>query len=329
MKILITGVAGFVGSHLAERLLNEGNEVYGLDIMLRGNKEYIKELESNGNFNFSETSILDETSLEAFIKKCDIVYHLAAAVGVENIIGDILKVININVDGTKNVASIAHKYHKKVIFTSTSEIYGKSKNIPFKEDDDRVLGPTTVDRWVYSSTKALGEYMLIGYFRQGLPISIVRFFNAYGPRLDIEGSGRVISRFIVQTLSGKQITVIGDGKQTRCFTYIDDVIDGLIKCATNLKAEGEIFNIGNTEEISIIDLAYLVKKTTGSKSEIVRIDSKSVYGSGYEDIPRRVPDISKAQRLLGFAPKVGIEEGIKKTIEWFKKKGCSNESHQS
>jgi UDP-glucose 4-epimerase len=320
MKILITGAAGFIGSHLAERLVREGNEVYGLDIMLRGNKENVSALESESNFNFFETSILDEASLEMLIKKCDIVYHLAAAVGVENIIGDILKVININVDGTKNVASIAHKYRKKVVFTSTSEIYGKSVNIPFKEDDDRVLGSTSVDRWVYSSTKALGEYMLIGYFRQGLPMSIVRFFNAYGPKLDIEGSGRVVSRFIVQALSGKQITVIGDGMQTRCFTYIDDVVDGLIECAANPKAVGQIFNIGNPQEISMKDLAHLVKRITGSKSEIVHIDAKSIYGSGYEDISRRVPDVNKAQQLLGFKATIGIEEGMKKTIEWFKRK---------
>lgn len=323
MKILITGVAGFIGAHLAERLVKEGNEVYGLDIMLRGNKENISDLESEKGFYFFETSILDETSLEMLIKKCDVVYHLAAAVGVENIIGDILKVININVDGTKNVASITHKYRKKVVFTSTSEIYGKSKNIPFKEDDDRLLGSTSVDRWVYSSSKALGEYIFIGYFRQGLPMSIVRFFNAYGPKLDIEGSGRVMSRFIVQALSGKQITVIGDGKQTRCFTYVDDVVDGLIRCATNPKAEGQIFNIGNPQEISIADLAKLVKDITGSKSEVVHIDSKSLYGPGYEDIPRRVPDVSKAQKLLGFAPKIGIEEGTRKTIEWFKRKNGS------
>ena len=318
MKVLITGVAGFIGSHLAERYVKKGDEVYGLDIMLRGNKENISDLESNDKFNFFETSILDEASLEMLIKKCDLIYHLAAAVGVENIIGDLLKVININVDGTKNVASIAYKYRKKVIFTSTSEIYGKSKQVPFKEDDDRLLGPTSVDRWVYSSTKALGEYMFIGYHRQGLPMSIVRFFNAYGPKLDIEGSGRVMSRFIVQALSGKQITVIGDGNQTRCFTYIDDVIDGLIECSKNPKAEGEIFNIGNPQEISIKDLACLVKKVTGSGSEIVHIDAKSVYGTGYEDITRRVPDVSKAQRILGFKAGIDIEEGIRKTINWFK-----------
>lgn len=320
MRVLITGVAGFIGSHLAERLIREGNEVYGLDIMLRGNKENISELESVNKFHFFETSILDEAALEMLIQKCDIVYHLAAAVGVEHIIGDILKVIDINVDGTRKVASIAHRYRRKVIFTSTSEIYGKSSNVPFKEDDDRLLGPTTVDRWVYSSTKALGEYMLIGYFRQGLPISIVRFFNAYGPKLDIEGSGRVMSRFIVQALSGKPITVIGDGKQTRCFTYVDDVVDGLVKCATNPKAEGEIFNIGNPQEITILDLAYLVKSVVGSKSEIIHIDSKNLYGSGYEDIPRRVPDISKAKQLLNFLPTIAIEEGLKKTVEWFKNK---------
>lgn len=322
-KVLITGVAGFVGSHLAERLLEEGNEVYGLDIMLRGNKENIAELESIDKFHFFESSILDGTSLDMHIKKCDIVYHLAAAVGVEKIIGDLLKVISINVDGTKNIAAVAHKYHKKVIFTSTSEVYGKSNQVPFKEDDNRLLGPTTVDRWVYSDTKALGEYILIGYSRQGLPMSIVRFFNAYGPRLDIEGSGRVISRFIVQALSGKEITVIGDGGQTRCFTYVDDVIDGLISCATNSKAEGQIFNIGNMEEISIIDLANLIKDITGSKSEIVYIKSEDLYGHGYEDIPRRVPDISKAKGLLGFIPKIGIEEGLNKTIEWFKKRNRS------
>lgn len=319
MRILITGVAGFIGAHLAEKLLKEGNEVYGLDIMLRGNKNNIGEFESHKNFNFFESSILEEAALEILIKKCDLVYHLAAAVGVENIIGDILKVISINVDGTKNVASLAFKYKKKVIFTSTSEIYGKSPNVPFKEDDDRLLGPTSVDRWVYSSTKALGEYMLIGYHRQGLPMSIVRFFNAYGPKLDIEGSGRVMSRFIVQALSNKQITVIGDGKQTRCFTYVEDVIKGLVKCAVLKEAEGQIFNIGDSKEITILELAKIIKKVTGSKSEIVHIQPEEIYGSGYEDISRRLPDVSKAEKILDFKAKIGIEEGIEKTIEWFRK----------
>lgn len=320
MKVLITGVAGFIGAHLAARLLREGNEVYGLDIMLRKNRENIKDMESNPMFNFFETSILHESSLEMRIKKCDIVYHLAAAVGVEHIIGDILKVIDINVEGTKKVVSIANRYKKKVIFTSTSEIYGKSTRVPFKEDDDRLLGPTSVDRWVYSSTKALGEYMLIGYARQGLAMSIVRFFNAYGPKLDIEGSGRVMSRFIVQALMSKHITIIGDGKQTRCFTYIDDVIEGLIRCAMKPKAEGQIFNIGNPSEISVLELARIIKRVTGSKSKIVHVDPKSVYGPGYEDIPRRVPDISKAKKVLGFTAKVDIEEGIGRTVEWFKKR---------
>lgn len=323
MKILITGAAGFIGSHLSERLLNEGHEVYGLDIMLRGNKDNIKELEANKNFSFFETSILEEAPLEMLIKKCDIVYHLAAAVGVENIIGDILKVIDINVDGTRNVASIAYKHRKKVIFTSTSEIYGKSLRVPFKEDDDRLLGPTTIDRWVYSSSKALGEYMFIGYYRQGLPMSIVRFFNAYGPKLDIEGSGRVLTRFIVQALSNKPITVIGPGKQTRCFTYVDDVIDGLIKCATLPEAEGEIFNIGNTKEITILELAKLIKKLANSKSKIVHIEPRSIYGSGYEDIQRRLPDIAKARKILGYQPTIEIEEGVQKTINWFNKKNKS------
>ncbi|NQS99806.1 MAG: GDP-mannose 4,6-dehydratase [Candidatus Omnitrophica bacterium] len=320
MKILITGVAGFIGAHLAERLIKQGHQVLGLDILLRDNRENIANLESAANFDFFEGSILDQALLEKLIPQCEVVYHLAAAVGVEHIIGDILKVISVNVEGTKLVAALAYKYKKKLIFTSTSEIYGKSPQAPFKEDDNRLLGPTTVDRWVYSSTKALGEYILIGYRRQGLAMSIVRFFNAYGPKLDIEGSGRVISRFIVQALANKQITIIGDGKQSRCFTYVDDVLDGLIKCAETKAADGEIFNIGRTEETSILDLAQLIKEATGSQSEIVHIEASSVYGAGYEDIPRRVPDIEKAQRLLGFAPKISIEKGLEKTIAWFKQR---------
>lgn len=320
MKILITGVAGFIGAHLAERLLKEGNEVYGIDIMLRNNRENIKELEANERFHFFETSILHESSLDMLIKKCDMIYHLAAAVGVENIIGDILKVIEINVDGAKNVFSMAGLYNKKIIFSSTSEIYGKSNKVPFREDDDRILGPTTIDRWVYSSTKALGEYMLIGYHRQGLPMSIARFFNAYGPKLDMEGSGRVMARFIMQTIDGKDITIIGDGKQTRCFTYIDDIVEGLIRCGINPLAEGQIFNIGSDFEVSILDLAKIIVNKIGSRSRIVHVDAKSIYGDGYEDITRRVPDVSKAAKLLDFRAKISIEEGIKRTIEWFIKR---------
>jgi UDP-glucose 4-epimerase len=211
----------------------------------------------------------------------------------------------------------ASDFKKKVIFTSTSEIYGKSSKVPFAEDDDSHFGPTSVDRWVYAYSKALGEYISFGYWKEGMPSSTIRIFNAYGPRLDVEGSGRVLSRFIKQLINDEPITIVGDGTQTRCFTYIDDIIKGLVLAGENEKALGNVFNIGNPVEIDIRKLADMLIDISGKKAKVVHIDPKSLYGQGYEDIPRRAPDVRKAKRVLGYEATTPLRDGMERTYKWF------------
>lgn len=319
MKILITGIAGFIGSHLAEYFLRRNEEVIGLDNIPPNGNFNLKDSLSNPKFRYFQDTILNEGLVAELISGSDMVYHLAAAVGVKNVIDDVLNVIRVNVMGTEIVLKCANRYNKRVLFTSTSEIYGKNPKVPFSENDDTILGPTTVDRWVYSSSKALGEYICLGYNKGGLPISIVRFFNAYGPRLDPEGSGRVISRFLKQILENKEITIIGDGAQTRSFSYIDDVIEGIVLAGERKEAIGEIFNIGTEVETSMNELVEMLSEITKKKLKVKHIKYEEIYGKGFEDIARRVPDIAKAKKTLGFDPKVSLREGLKKTLIWFEK----------
>ena len=319
MRIFITGVAGFIGSHLAEYFLRRNDEVVGLDNISANESFNLRDSLSNSKFRYFKDTILNESLVKKLIKGSDMVYHLAAAVGVKNVIDDVLNVIRVNVSGTETVLRCANLYNKRTLFTSTSEIYGKNPKVPFSENDDTILGATTVDRWVYSLSKGLGEYICLGYKKEGLPISIVRFFNAYGPRLDPEGSGRVISRFIRQASEDKEITIIGDGIQSRAYTYIDDVIDGIVLAGEKKEAIGEIFNIGMEVETSINELVKVLSEVVGKKLKTRHVDYTQIYGSGFEDIPRRVPDIEKAKRVLGFKPKVSLREGLEKTLAWFKK----------
>jgi UDP-glucose 4-epimerase len=316
MRILITGAAGFVGSHLADLFLERGDHVWGLDAVPWSSSNYLWPHRENHRFSYFCESILNEGLVQYLVRECDVVYHLAAAVGLENVIGQVLKVIDVNVRGTEIVLRVAANYGRRVLFTSTSEIAGKSTQVPFGETDDRVLGPTTVDRWVYSETKALGEYMCLGYHRAGLPVSIVRLFNVYGPRLDREGSGRVISRFIRQALRNEPITVIGDGRQTRCFTYITDILRGIVAAGHREEAVGKIFNLGTTVETSINELVEAICKVVGKRPEIRYLGLDEVYGPGYEDIPRRVPNVAEARRVLGFQAEVPLEVGIDGTYRW-------------
>lgn len=315
MKVLITGGAGFVGSHLADGFIARGDEVFVLDM---GSVKKVRHLVGNPAFHYIHDSVFNMEILEGLIAKCDLVYHLAAVVGVEYYVGDPYEVLNVNVNGTQNVLKLAFKHQKKVVFSSTSEVYGRNPKVPWHEDDDRVLGSTRIDRWCYSTSKAVGEHFCFAYHRMGLPVTITRYFNVYGPRLDQLDVGRIITIFMGQVLRHEPLTVIGDGTQTRCFTYIDDAVRATIAAGIAPGTDGEAFNIGTAAETSIADLAHLMIDLSGAKSTIKFVTQESVYGSSYEDIPRRVPDNGKMQTILGVRADTSLREGMARTIEWFR-----------
>jgi len=315
MKVLITGGAGFLGSHLADAFLNERHEVYILDT---GSSLKIKHLLDNAKFHYIHDTIFNLEMIESLVIKCDLIYHMAAVVGVEHYVADPYAVLNVNINGTQNVLRLANKHNKKVVFTSTSEVYGRNPKVPWDEDDDRVLGSTRIDRWCYSTSKGVGEHFCHAYRKMGLPVVIVRYFNVYGPRLDKIDVGRVLTIFIGQLLRNEPLTVIGDGSQTRCFTYIDDAIRATVAAGVKPEAEGEIFNIGTDVETTIKELAELMIKVSGAKSRITFVTEESVYGESYEDIQRRVPKVEKMNRILGVKAETSLEEGLRETWEWFK-----------
>ncbi|HDS09528.1 MAG TPA: NAD-dependent epimerase/dehydratase family protein [Firmicutes bacterium] len=320
MKILVTGGAGFIGSHLCELLLNEGHQVEVIDDLSTGSLDNISGFQDNPNFHFHLETIINEGFLDHIVRDTDQIYHLAAAVGVSYIIDNPLKSIQINVRGTENILEAAHKYNKKVLLTSTSEIYGKNEEVPLSEEMDRILGSTTKRRWSYSNTKALDEFLALAYHSEKkLPVVIVRLFNTVGPRQTGQ-YGMVIPRFVHQALLGKAITVYGDGEQTRCFCHVNDVVNALFKLMLRGEAEGEIYNIGSTEEISINSLARLIIETTKSNSKIKYLSYDEAYEKHFEDMRRRVPDITKINKLIGFEPKRSIVEIIKDIIEYYEKK---------
>jgi len=316
MKVLITGGGGFLGSHLGDGLLAAGHEVMALDI---APDLKVRHNLANPAFRYIKGSVFDTDLLESLVVKADLVYHLAAVVGVEHYVGDPFQVLHVNVNGTQNVLKFAHRYDTRLVFASTSEVYGKSRDTPFREDGDRLLGSTEIDRWCYSTSKAVGEHFCFAYGKLGLPVTIVRFFNAYGPRLDRIDVGRVITIFMGQLLRGEDLTVIGDGRQTRAFTYVDDAVQALTRAGTLPQAVGSIFNIGNDRETTILELAETMIRAcpgTGSKVRLVR--QEDVYGPSYEDIPRRFPDITRMRTILGVEPSVPLEEGLRRTIAWFR-----------
>jgi UDP-glucose 4-epimerase len=316
MRVLITGGGGFLGSHLGDGLLAAGHEVMALDI---APDLKVRHNLGKAGFRYLKGSVFDADLLESMVAKADLVYHLAAVVGVEHYVEDPFHVLNVNVNGTQNVLKFAHRYDKRVVFASTSEVYGKSRDTPFREDGDRLLGSTEIDRWCYSTSKAVGEHYCFAYGKLGLPVVIVRFFNAYGPRLDRIDVGRVITIFMGQLLRGEDLTVIGDGKQTRAFTYVDDAVLALVRAGTLPEAVGRIFNIGTDRETTILELAETMIRAhpgTGSKVKLVR--QEDVYGESYEDIPRRFPDITRMRTILGVEPQVPLEEGLRRTIDWFR-----------
>jgi UDP-glucose 4-epimerase len=316
MRVLITGGAGFLGSHLAEGFLKRGDEVVVLDMAPSIKVEHLL---SNPRFRYVRDSIFNESMLESLILKCDLIYHMAAVVGVEHYVGDPYQVLNVNINGTQNVLKLAHRYNKKVVLASTSEVYGRNTKVPWKEDDDRVLGSTRIDRWCYSTSKAVGEHFGFAYLKLGLPVVIVRYFNIYGPRLDKIDVGRVLTIFMGQLLRHEPLTVIGDGKQTRCFTYVDDCVRATMAAGLVPEAVGDIFNIGVDRETTILELAETMIKISGARSTIKFVPQQSIYGESYEDIPRRVPDNTKMKTILKVSPQVSLEDGLRKTIEWFQK----------
>jgi UDP-glucose 4-epimerase len=316
-RALITGGAGFIGSHLAEELLKRGERVHVLDNLCTGSMENIKHLKEREGFSYSIDDVENEPLLAEVIDGCDTVYHMAAAVGVKLIVESPVHTIETNVHGTELVLKHANKKKKKVIITSTSEVYGKSNDVPFREDGDLVLGPTTKGRWSYACSKAIDEFLALAYWREKkLPIVVVRLFNTVGPR-QTGRYGMVIPTFVSQALLGHDITVYGDGTQTRCFTFVGDVVNALIAVAKHPGAVGQVFNIGSTDEISMNQLAELVKQMTGSASEVVHIAYDQAYEEGFEDMPRRLPDLCKIARLIGYTPTCDIRGILEKVIAYY------------
>ncbi|MBW6516099.1 MAG: GDP-mannose 4,6-dehydratase [Candidatus Cloacimonetes bacterium] len=317
MRILITGGAGFIGSHLAEKLLKQGHTVSVLDNLSTGKLSNISHLKGNSNFIYTIDTILHRKILEQLIKNCDQVFHLAAAVGVKYIIDNPLLSLQTNIIGTENVLELANKYKKKVLVTSTSEIYGKSEKVPFKEEDDRLLGSTHISRWSYSSSKAIDEFLALAYYREKkLPVVIVRCFNTVGPRQSSQ-YGMVLPKFVKNALLDHPLTIYGDGKQSRCFADVEDVVNGIIKLMSEKKAEGQIFNIGSTEEITIEELAQKIKKMTGSKSKIEYIKYDDAYEEGFEDMRRRVPDLTKIKEMIAYEPKHKLKDILNRVIKYY------------
>jgi len=315
MRFLITGGAGFLGSHLTDAMLGQGHEVTILDV---ASDLKVRHQLGNPQFRYVRDSIVNREILEGLISWCDVVYHLAAVVGVEHYVGDPYQVLNVNVNGIQAVLQVAFKAQKKVVFSSTSEVYGKSSVVPFREEGDRVLGSTKIDRWCYSTSKAVGEHFCFAFHKLGLPVVVIRYFNVYGPRLDQMDVGRVITIFLGQVLRGEPVTVVGDGKQTRCFTYVDDAIRATVSAGLKEEAVGEIINIGSDEEICIKDLAAVMVRLSGSRSSLTFVPQEAVYGKSYEDIRRRVPDIRRMREILDVSPQVKLEEGLRRTIDWFR-----------
>jgi UDP-glucose 4-epimerase len=321
MRILVTGGAGFIGSNLVDTLMEQGHEVTVLDNLSVGKVSNIDHHLESDRFHFVNGSILDTSTLERLVRQVDVIYHLAAVVGVKYVVEDPLHAIITNVRGTENVLELAFKYWAKTVIASSSEIYGKSTQVPLAEDSDRLLGPTTVNRWSYSDAKAIDEYFALAYAQKGLPVSVVRYFNAYGPRLDPKGYGSVIAKFITQSLRGDPLTVYDNGEQTRCFTYVGDTVEGTIRAATLREAAGKVFNIGSSREATINELAEMILALTNSDSTITHIPYSSAYGSDFEETRRRVPDVSRAREVLGFEAQTPFEVGLRRTLAWFRQEG--------
>lgn len=318
MRALITGGAGFVGSHLAAALLERGDEVWVLDNLATGSVGNVSDHMLNPRLEFIKDSILNKQLARVLVASCDVVYHLAAVLDSETLVKDPLHAAFVNIQGTENVLAAAAEHGRKVVLASSCAVYGKSTKTPLREHHDRVLGPTNTPRWAYASAKAMNEHFAVAYGTTGLPVAVIRLFNCYGPRLHCHGYGTVVARFIQQALDGEPLTVHGDGRQARCFTYVEDAVAGLLLAGHSVEANGRILNIGDTTEISILNLARLIRSLSRSTSEIKLLPYQDSYGQSYEDIWRRVPDISRARLVLGFQPRMSLEGGLLRTIDWFR-----------
>jgi len=316
LRILITGGAGFIGSHLADAYVSRGDEVFVIDDLSTGTIENIQHLKKNPRFHYTIESVHNQPVTAELVDQCDVVVHLAAAVGVKLIVESPVRTIETNVRGTEVVLALANKKKKPVLVASTSEVYGLSTDVPFREDGNLVMGATTKGRWSYACSKAIDEFLALAYWREKkLPTTIVRLFNTVGPR-QTGRYGMVIPTFVKQALAGRPITVYGDGSQTRCFGYVGDVVAALVKLMDHPEAVGEVFNIGSDQEVSIFELAERIKELTRSNSEIVFVPYDEAYEEGFEDMPRRVPDTQKVRELVGFSSQIDLDGILRSVIEY-------------
>ena len=316
LRVLITGGAGFIGSHLSDAYLQRGDEVFCIDDLSTGSIENIRHLKDHPRFHYTIESVHNQPVTAELVDQCDVIFHLAAAVGVKLIVESPVRTIETNVHGTEVVLSLANKKKKRVLIASTSEVYGLSNDVPFREDGNLVMGATTKGRWSYACSKAIDEFLALAYWREKkLPTTVVRLFNTVGPRQTGQ-YGMVIPTFVKQAIAGRPITVYGNGKQSRCFCYVGDVVGALVKLMDKSEAVGEVFNVGSNEEITILDLAKRVKELTKSESEIIFVPYDEAYEEGFEDMPRRVPDTSKVNKLVGFKPEMKLDGILKSVIDY-------------
>jgi UDP-glucose 4-epimerase len=311
---LVTGGAGFIGSHLCDSLVRQGHHVVAIDDLSTGKLENIQHLKPLPNFQFVRETITNLQVLDRLTSQASIVVHLAAAVGVKLIVEDPVHTIETNIMGTEAVLTTANRYGCKVLIASTSEVYGKGVKVPFSEDDDRLMGSTTHSRWAYATSKAVDEFMGLAYHRQfGLPVVIMRFFNTVGPRQTGQ-YGMVVPRFVQRALRNEPLEVYGDGNQSRCFADVSDVVGAVVKLSQNEQAVGQVFNVGNTEEVTIAELARRVIELTGSQSEIRYLSYDQAYAPGFEDMQRRVPNLEKIKRLIGYNPRYKLDDILRRVI---------------
>lgn len=315
-KVLITGGAGFIGSHLSELLVHSGYRVVVIDDLSTGRLENIQHLLPLPSFQFVRETIMNTQVLDRLTSEADIVIHLAAAVGVKLIVEDPVHTIITNIIGSESVLKTANRYGCKVLIASTSEVYGKGVKVPFREDDDRLMGSTTHSRWAYATSKAVDEFLGLAYHRQfGLPVVIMRFFNTVGPR-QTGRYGMVVPRFVRQALREEAITIYGDGEQSRCFGDVSDVIGAVIKLAEHPDAVGQVFNIGSSEEVTIRQLAERIISLTGSKSPLVYVPYEEAYAPGFEDMRRRVPSLEKIGKLIAYSPHCSLDDTLRRVIDY-------------
>lgn len=315
MKILVTGGAGFIGSHLVERLLEQGHQVTALDDLSNGHLSFTEAAQNNAAYRFVKGTVLDKDLVTELVRNHDAVFHLAAILGVKKCMDDPLALIESCVFGTHNVATACFDWDKKLVFASTSEVYGKNPNLPFHEDADRVLGATSFQRWSYATAKATDEHVCLALAQKGLRVTILRYFNMYGPRAIATPYAGVIPKMIERALEGNPVFVHETGLQTRCFTYVADGVEATTR-ALSSQCDGLVINVGTTREVKILDLAIRIIGLASSQSSVAFVSYDEVYGPGYEDSPRRLPDLTRQTELLGYTPQTTLDQGLIETLHW-------------